>query len=158
MVAKSRKKCRGSPCLFNPLGFAMTCLSCPLYDGDEDRQEIYVINPDADGVVPCPYYGGDCLVMTGTGAIGEWCMDCAHTDPENVFKPQQQAVKRHRKAKERKQWDHGRYCESCGSYFYAEQEHQRFCSTKCRKREKMRRYFKRKREQKIALRQANGTR
>ena len=153
---KHESRCKEGCCLLNPLGLAIECLNCALHkETDEAAQDaFYVIQPEEDGTVPCPYYGGECLVMSGTGAIGEWCIDCAHTDPEHVFKPQE----RKHKGKERRIWNHGRYCESCGAFFYAEQEHQRFCSVKCRKREKMRRYFKRKKEQKIAMRQANGQR
>lgn len=153
MGKKSPKKCDGTgPCLLNPLDIPGVCFECPLFDGEKVAFEDFVINADEDGVVTCPYYGGDCYAMLGTGAIGEWCVDCAHTDPAHIFKPEP----RKHKGKERRMWNHGRYCESCGAYFYAEQEHQRFCSVKCRKREKMRRYFARKREQKIAMRQANG--
>ena len=141
-------KCQGGTCLLNPLGFESTCWDCPQYAGQKpSSREAYAIAIDEDGVAPCPYYGGDCLVAIGAGAVGEWCAECAVNKPENIFREAPAKKQRVRKTK-RREFQRIRTCESCGAEFWAIQGHQRFCSVKCRKREKYRRYFKRKREQK----------
>ena len=154
---KNHDVCTKGYCLFNPLGLAIECLNCRVYPRkDAERkqeQKLYVIPPDKDGFTPCPYYGGDCLVMCGTGAIGEWCIECNSTDPDTIFPPSKRKLRREARARNA---DNGRKCESCGKFFIAMQDHQRFCSVKCRKHEKFKRYNKRKKEQKIAQGQATG--
>lgn len=149
---KHESRCNEGSCLFNPLGLAIECLNCRLYPKTEkekqEEQELFVIQPDEDGVTQCPYYGGECLVMYGTGAIGEWCIRCNSTDPDKLFPPSKRKMRREARARDA---DNGRKCESCGKFFIAMQDHQRFCSVKCRKREKFKRYNARKKEQKAAM-------
>ena len=155
MIQKGR--CKEGSCLLNPRGLVIECLKCPMHQKDPEQEHPLRFLPeygpstawDAPPEVPpqCPYYGDDCMVYTGSGAIGEWCIRCNETDPNTIFPPSKRKLRKEKRAKEP---DNGRICQSCGKFFIAIQDHQRFCSIKCRKREKFKRYNARKREQKAA--------